>query len=78
MAVGRLPESGGELCSHRTLSRLENRPGPSALKRRMAARVDLFGDSLEQVPRRILPDIDDPEDRVHGGPQLSLERFPLR
>ena len=72
MAVGRLPESGADLCSQPTMSRLENRPGPVALKRMMAAMVDLFCDSFATVPRRIVLDIDDTEDRVHGGQQLSL------
>jgi hypothetical protein len=72
MAVGRLPESGADLCSQPTLSRLENLPGPVALKRMMAAMVELFCDSFDQVPRRILLDIDDTEDRVHGGQQLAL------
>jgi hypothetical protein len=72
MAVGRLPESGAELCSQPTISRLENLPGPIALKRMMAAMVELFCDSFEQVPRRIALDIDDTEDRVHGEQQLSL------
>jgi hypothetical protein len=31
MAVGRLPESGGDLCSQPTMSRLENLPGVGAL-----------------------------------------------
>ncbi len=72
MAVGRLPESGEDLCSQPTMSRLENLPGPTALKRMMAAMVELFCDSFEEVPRRIVLDIDDTEDRVHGGQQLSL------
>ena len=72
MAVGRLPESGAELCSQPTMCRLENLPGPIALKRMMAAMVELFCDSFEDVPRRIVLDIDDTEDRVHGGQQLSL------
>src|SRR5580658_7974057 len=72
MAVGRLPESGEDLCSQPTISRLENLPGASALKRMMAAMVDLFCDSFDQVPQRILLDIDDTADRVHGGQQLSL------
>jgi hypothetical protein len=72
MAVGRLPESGADLCSQPTISRLENLPGPVALKRMMAAMVEVFCDSFEQVPRRILLDIDDTEDRVHGGQQLAL------
>src|SRR5258707_15452802 len=72
MAVGRLPESGADLCSQPTISRLENLPGPVALKRMMAAMVEVFCDSFEQVPRRIVLDIDDTEDRVHGGQQLAL------
>jgi hypothetical protein len=72
MAVGRLPESGDDLCSQPTISRLENLPGATALKRMMAAMVALFCDSFDQVPRRILLDIDDTEDRVHGGQQLAL------
>jgi hypothetical protein len=51
LAVGRLPESGAELCSQPAMSRLENLPGPLALKRMMAAMVDLFCDSFDEVPR---------------------------
>src|SRR5438309_642573 len=72
MAVGRLPESGADLCSQPTISRLENLPGSVALKRMMAAMVELFCDSFEEVPRRIVLDIDDTENRVHGGQQLAL------
>ena len=38
----------------------------------MAAMVELFCDSFDDVPRRIVLDIDDTEDRVHGGQQLAL------
>jgi hypothetical protein len=72
MAVGRLPEGGPDLCSQPTMSRLENLPGPTALKRMMAAMVELFCDSFTDVPNRIVLDIDDTEDRVHGNQQLSL------
>jgi hypothetical protein len=72
LAVGRLPESAVELCSQPTMCRLENLPGPTALKRIMAAMVQLFCDSFEQVPRRIVLDIADTEYRVHGGQQLAL------
>ncbi|MBP2314940.1 IS1380 family transposase, partial [Azospirillum soli] len=72
MAVGRLLESGADLCSQPTISRLENLPGPVALKRMMAAMVELFCDSFATVPRRLVLDIDDTEDRVHGAQQLSL------
>jgi hypothetical protein len=72
MAVGRLPETGAELCSQPTMSRLENLPTKTTLIRMMAAMVGLFCDSFAEVPRRILLDIDDTLDRVHGGQQLSL------
>src|SRR5918997_5350211 len=72
MAVGRLPESGSDLCSQPTISRLENLPGATALKRMMAALVELFCDSFAEVPRRIVLDIDDTADRVHGHQQLAL------
>jgi hypothetical protein len=72
MAVGRLPETGAELCSQPTMSRLENLPTKTTLIRMMDAMVELFCDSFAEVPRRILLDIDDTLDRVHGGQQLSL------
>ena len=51
MAVGRLPESGADLCSRPTISRLENLPGRTALIRMMAAMVALFCDSFAAPPR---------------------------
>jgi hypothetical protein len=72
MAVGRLPESGADLCSQPTMCRLENLPGATALKRMMAAMVELFCDSFERVPDRIVLDIDDTCDPAHGGQQLAL------
>src|SRR5919202_1499182 len=72
MALGRSPESGRDLCSQPTMCRLENLPTITALKRMMAAVVDLFCDSFTEVPRRIVLDIDDTEDRVHGRKELAL------
>jgi hypothetical protein len=72
IAVGRPPESGEDLCSQPTMCRLENLPTITALKRMMAAMVELFCDSFPDVPRRIVLDIDDTEDRVHGGQELAL------
>jgi hypothetical protein len=71
MAVGRLPESGPDLCSQPTMCRLENLPGATALKRMMATMVELFCDSFEQVPRRIVLDIDDTEDRAGPTHEIS-------
>src|SRR4051794_15177956 len=72
MALGRLPESGADLCSQPTMCRLENLPGTTALKRMMAAMVELFCDSFDDAPTRIVLDIDDTEDRVHGRQELAL------
>jgi DDE family transposase len=72
MALGRAPESGADLCSQPTMSRLENLPTITALKRMMAVMVELFCDSFEQVPNRIVLDIDDTCDPVHGQQQLAL------
>jgi hypothetical protein len=55
------------LCSQPTVSRLENLPSTTALKRMMAAMVELFCDSFERVPDRIVLDIDDTCDPAHGG-----------
>jgi Transposase DDE domain group 1 len=72
MALGRAPETGPDLCSQPTMCRLENLPTITALKRMMAAMVELFCDSFEDVPQRIVLDIDDTEDRVHGRQELAL------
>jgi len=72
MAVGRAPDSGRTLCSQPTMCRLENLPTITALKRMMAAMVELFCDSFAEVPTRIVLDIDDTEDRVHGRQELAL------
>jgi hypothetical protein len=49
VAVGRAPESGADLCSQPTMCRLENLPTATALKRMMAAMVELFCDSFAEV-----------------------------
>jgi hypothetical protein len=72
MAVGRAPRSGDPLCSQPTLSRLENAPSRIEMAGLMAAMVDLFLDSYAVAPRRIVLDIDDTLDAVHGGQQLAL------
>ena len=72
MALGRAPESRPALCSQPTMYRLENLPSATVLKRMMAAMVELFCDSFERVPDRIVLDIDDTEDRVHGDQELAL------
>jgi hypothetical protein len=71
MALDQVP-SGRALCSQSTISRLENLPGPRALLRMGRAMVDLYCASFRQVPKRIVLDIDDTFDAVHGSQQLRL------
>ena len=72
LAVGRAPESGRDLCSQPTMSRLENAPSGSEVARMTAALVDLFCRSFPSPPAAITLDIDDTCDPVHGQQQLSL------
>ena len=72
LACGRLPESGRDLMSQPTLSRLENAPSWRALARMGLSMIDLFLGSFERGPQRITLDIDDTLDAVHGGQQLAL------
>jgi len=71
LALDRLP-SGAELCSQSTVSRLENLPDVRALLRLARALVEQYCGSFRAVPKRIVLDIDDTFDRVHGGQQLRL------
>src|SRR5271169_6035865 len=71
LALDRLP-SGEELCSQSTVSRLENLPDLRALLRLGRALVEQYCSSSRAVPKRIVLDIDDTFDRVHGGQQLRL------
>ena len=71
LALDRLP-GGEELCSQPTISRLENLPDKRALLRLGRALVEQYCASFRQVPRRIVLDIDDTFDRVHGSQQLCL------
>ena len=72
LAVGRAPESGRDLCSQPTMSRLENAPSRIGVARMTAALVDIFCRSFPIPPAAITLDIDDTCDRVHGHQQLSL------
>src|SRR6185437_979717 len=71
LALDRLPEHA-DLCSQSTISRTENLPDARALLRMGRAMVDHYCDSFRQVPRRIVLDIDDTFDAVHGSQQLRL------
>ena len=72
LACGRLSETGDDLMSQPTLSRLENAPSWRELGRMGLKSIDLFCDSFKSVPARIVLDIDDTPDTVHGGQQLAF------
>jgi len=71
LALERRP-SDRDLCSQSTISRLENLPDARTLLRLGRALVDVWCGSFRQVPRRIVLDVDDTFDVVHGGQQLRL------
>jgi hypothetical protein len=72
LACGRLPDSGADLCSQPTLSRLENAPSLKDAIRLTYALVDQWIASYEREPASVILDIDDTCDVVHGHQQLSL------
>lgn len=72
MACGRLPETGLDMASQPTLSRLENTPDLRDLIRLSWSMVDLWCQNSEKPPRSITLDIDDTADTVHGHQQLSF------
>ena len=72
MAIGRAPETGGDLMSQPTLSRLENTPDWRALARIGFGMIDVYCRSFARAPKRIVLDIDDTDDPVHGQQELAL------
>lgn len=72
LACGRLPDSGADLCSQPTLSRLENAPSLRDTIRLTYALVDQWMASYSTPPKSITLDIDDTCDVLHGRQQLSL------
>ena len=72
LACGRLPDSGGDLCSQPTISRWENAPDLKTVVRLTYAMVDAWCDSYAVAPEAVNLDIDDTVDVVHGAQQLSL------
>lgn len=72
LACGRCPETGSDLMSQPTLSRLENLADWRALARIGLGLIDLFCNSYVRPPATIVLDIDDTADAVHGGQQLAL------
>ena len=72
LACGRLPDTGRDLCSQPTLSRLENAPRLREAIRLSYLLVDLWMDSYPRAPGAVTLDIDDTVDVVHGRQQFSL------
>jgi hypothetical protein len=72
LACGRLPDTGRDLCSQPTLSRLENAPRLRDVIRLTYTLVDAWMDSYPGEPASVTLDIDDTCDVVHGHQQLSL------
>jgi hypothetical protein len=72
LACGRLPGSGGDLCSQPTISRWENAPDRKTIIRLTYAMVDAWCASYAHEPEAVTLDIDDTVDVVHGHQQLSL------
>ena len=72
IACGRAPETGRDIASQPTISRLENLADEATLKQIATGFIDLFCASYSAPPARIELDIDDTDDMVHGGQQLAL------
>ena len=72
IACGRAPESGHDIMSQPTFSRLENLADAGTLYRIGSGFIDLFCRSYARVPASIVLDIDDTDDLVHGQQELAL------
>ena len=72
MACGRLLESGLDMASQPTISRLENTPGIRDLIRMSWGMLDLWCQSYKKAPQSITLDIDDTADTVHGLQHMLL------
>ena len=72
IACNRAPESGLDIPSQPTISRLENLADVKSLYRIGIGFIDLFLDGYATPPHSIVLDIDDTYDFVHGGQQLAL------
>ncbi len=72
LACGRLPDSGQDLCSQPTCSRVENLPDLRTVIRLGWVLIDLWLSSYSAPPKSVPLDIDDTLDVVHGHQQLSL------
>jgi Transposase DDE domain group 1 len=72
IALGRQPDSGADLMSQPTLSRLENLADWRALGRIGLNLIDVACRSWARPPQAITLDIDDTDDPAHGQQELAL------
>jgi Transposase DDE domain group 1 len=72
IACDRAPETGADLPSQPTISRLENTANIWALVSIAKGYIDLFCAQYRTAPAAITLDIDDTDDMVHGNQQLSM------
>lgn len=72
MACERAPESGHDIPSQPTISRLENLADAKTLYKIGTGFIDLFCRSYAKAPASVVLDIDDTDDMVHGQQQLAL------
>lgn len=70
--VGRLPQTGGELASQPTMSRLENAIGPKELYLIGEQLVGSFISSYAQAPKVIILDCDDTNNNTYGQQELNF------
>jgi hypothetical protein len=72
MACGRPPDTGDDLASQPTMSRLENAPTLRDLIRISRGMVKLWCESHKRPPKAITLDFDDTAITAHGHQQMSL------
>jgi len=72
MAVGKLPDTDGDLASQPTISRLKNMITRPELYRMAKVFLDQFLASYSEPPEIIVLDFDDTDDTVHSQQQLAL------
>ena len=70
--AGRLPQSGSDLASQPTMSRLENAIGPKNLIQMGRYLLDTFVSSYASAPGVIVIDCDDTNNDTYGQQQLTL------
>lgn len=72
IACERLPESGPDLASQPTMTRLENSVSRTDLYRIARALVDTFVASYAKPPTSLILDIDDTDDPTHGAQEGAV------